>query len=221
MDLSTARNILNLSVNYTQAELKSNYHRLAKKYHPDKNKNCSSEQFIKIQEAYEYLCKEPEKKLPEDIIGDILKTFNFFKKTSQDIFITPLEYFTGTTKKEIVIPKTPDLTIKYYGYRIFVTDDRYKVFNRKMTCLFDITLKESLVGFSKTFKDPFGKIHKIEMNKLVKQNDGFSIIIENEFELILRFNIVYPEKLSKSDKKILSNLNLGELDASSYQTKQV
>jgi hypothetical protein len=258
MNLLEAKKILELPSEYTPADLKSNYRRLAKLYHPDKNPD-GAEQFIKIQDAYEYLNKEPEQKLPEDIIGDILKSFNFnlfrkketFTTFTKEVKITPLEYFTGVTKEikilndcncqQVLCPvcyhknlnckecfgvgyvktcscpiykiltlkigKLPNLGIKINNFKIVVCDERYKIINGKMTYTFDITLKESLVGFCKTFKDPFEKNHTIEIKtKIIKQNDGYSIQLENGETLVLLFNIIYPTKISKSVKKVLISL---------------
>ena len=51
-----ARKILELSQTYTPIELKNNYRRLIKQFHPDKNPYGTCK-FIKVREAYEYLNK--------------------------------------------------------------------------------------------------------------------------------------------------------------------
>lgn len=256
MNLFEAKQILELSDNYELPELKSNYRRLVKKYHPDKNPDGNS-MFLKVQEAYEYLIKEPELpfKNPDDIIGDILKSFNFnlFRRSNlliRDLKITPLEYYTGVSKEikilndcncpqkmcrscygtsceecigngfikncncpkhrtiNIKIPKLPDLTVKINNFKLVLSDERYRLIKGKMTYLFDISLKESLIGFTKTFEDPFYKVHEVIIkNTIIKQNDGYSIILQNGETLVLMFNVIYPEKLSKSIKKTLSELN--------------
>ncbi|KAH0577260.1 Chaperone protein DnaJ [Spironucleus salmonicida] len=47
--------ILNVSKNFTQAELKKQYFKLSKQFHPDYNKNSSTEIFSQIGEAYQVL----------------------------------------------------------------------------------------------------------------------------------------------------------------------
>jgi DnaJ-class molecular chaperone len=68
---------------------------------------------------------------------------------------------------------------------------------------FDISLKESLTGFNKIFKDPFGVEHNVRVNTLVKSNDGYRI---ND-TYILVFNVIYPKRLNKSVIKTLSELS--------------
>ena len=58
MNIFEARKILDLSDNWTDEELKKSYRTMAMKYHPDKCKTPeSSDKFIKIQQAYEFLNK--------------------------------------------------------------------------------------------------------------------------------------------------------------------
>jgi len=110
MNVFRACEILELPKNYTPEDLKKNYRRFAMKYHPDKCKNDSS-QFLKVQEAYEFL-SNPQSEEPEiDIdnlfgnLGDLLKSFIFktnvtpISKLTKNILISPKEYFTGTTKE--------------------------------------------------------------------------------------------------------------------------
>ena len=66
--------------------------------------------------------------------------------------------------------------------------------NNKLYYKFTISLKESLTGFVKTFKDPFGFEHQVTSNDIVKQNDGYSI----PNGIILLFQVIYPKKLTKS-----------------------
>lgn len=66
MDLLIALDLLDISSedieisNITYEYLKKQYHKMALKWHPDKNGNSSlsKEKFQKINEAYEYICKE-------------------------------------------------------------------------------------------------------------------------------------------------------------------
>ena len=62
-----------------------------------------------------------------------------------------------------------------------------------MYCHFNISLKESLTGFNKIFKDPFGDSHNINVKGIVKSNDGYAL---HKLSLVLVFNVIYPEKLN-------------------------
>ena len=77
-----------LNINITEIELtnvdqeyiKKKYHKLALKWHPDKNKNVyAKDKFLKINEAYDYLLNElhiiNSNNLTKDQDKDILKTF--------------------------------------------------------------------------------------------------------------------------------------------------
>ena len=44
---------------------------------------------------------------------------------------------------------------------------------------FNISLKESLTGFNKIFKDPFGESHNIVVTGIIKSNDGYQLKIKN------------------------------------------
>jgi hypothetical protein len=73
--------------------------------------------------------------------------------------------------------------------------DKPYFFNKsKMYCTFDISLKESLTGFCKIFKDPFGESHTVTVKGIVKTNDGYAI--HGKCSLVLVFNVIYPTKLS-------------------------
>jgi DnaJ-class molecular chaperone len=55
--------ILELNNNANEIEIKKAYHRLVKKYHPDKNNTIdTTEKFLKIQSAYEILINETTRK---------------------------------------------------------------------------------------------------------------------------------------------------------------
>ena len=80
MNIFEARNILELQENFTPEDLKKNYRKLAKEYHPDK---CTDPDktgmFLKVKEAYDYLNSPQPKMDTADIFAsDILNNlFNF------------------------------------------------------------------------------------------------------------------------------------------------
>ena len=79
-------------------------------------------------------------------------------------------------------------------------------FKEKMFFRFNIYLKESLTGFNKIFKDPFGESHNIVVTGIIKSNDGYQLKIKNSF-LILVFNVIYPEKINEAVIEQLKSLN--------------
>lgn len=274
-----ARTILELPENWTELDLKKNYRRLAKLYHPDKCKSPESNQFIKIQEAYERLSNpelsnSPDQQPFDDLLNNLFNSFKHmpfkvdifgfkdipFKNVKvnvppvvKEIEITPKEYFTGTTHEfetrgscnceeylctvccgcgfknihkmetcmecvgngtykkcdckqvfKIFIEPFPNL--EFGTFKLKISDQNYKVIDNKLFYIFDITLKESLVGFTKTFKDPFEEIHDICVkNTIIKQNDGYLINFKN-YKLTLLFNVIYPKKIKNTTKKILQDL---------------
>jgi len=266
MNLYSARKLLDLPEKYTPEILKKNYRKLAKEYHPDKNPT-GSDQFVKINEAYEYLLNYKEESLPNNILNDLFKSF--FRPTQSsnkkvtEILISPLEYFTGTIKevnvncncncelniclncggggytlngvnldvcmeclgnggikncncrnfKTINVNIEPFVNLNNFIefseilFKIKINDPNYTFINNKLYYLFDITLKDSLIGFSKNIKNPFGTEHSvINKNNIVKQNDGFSIKFQN-FDLILLFNIKFPQKITKKSINLLKEID--------------
>jgi len=269
MNLLKAREILELGVDFDETTLKKNYRSLAKKYHPDKNKEHDANQkFGEIDEAYKYLLKyQPEAKV-DTLLSDMFKTFMSFNvpskpKTKKNIItLTPREYFEGTVKIVNTFTKCScesNLCIKCAGCGFSINNaQQFKPFDVCMNCVgegyiqncnlcnhgiiikpvnvvitpkckneffhnvvglikikvnsyffkddqiyyrFNISLKESLIGFHKKFKDPFDVEHDIVVNKIIKTNDGYHL---KKINLILVFNVIYPDTL---DKSIIEKLN--------------
>jgi DnaJ-class molecular chaperone len=109
-----------------------------------------------------------------------------------------------TTKKiiDITIPKTSLKPIiadnLIINLELNKSDKHYFVKNDKLYYRFKISLKESLTGFKKKFKDPFGIEYPVISESIIKPNDGY-FIKEN---LYLLFEIVYPKKLLTQLKMI-------------------
>jgi curved DNA-binding protein len=85
--------VLGVSRSATQDEIQKAYRKLARKYHPDINKNRDAEeQFKRIGEAYEVL-KDPDKRKRYDMLGE-----NW--KTGQDFTPPPeWEFFRGSRSR--------------------------------------------------------------------------------------------------------------------------
>jgi hypothetical protein len=88
-----------------------------------------------------------------------------------------------------------DKTIKFENFEISLKlDEPYFYKNEKLYCYFDISLKESLTGFTKSFNDAFGYKHNIKTDCIIKCGDGYSLKY-----LILIFRVIYPECISKEN----------------------
>jgi len=107
---------------------------------------------------------------------------------------------TITKKIQINIPKNnlKSIILENVIIHLKLNDLKYIPKDNKLYYKYNISLKESLIGFIKTYKDPFGYSHIITSNDIVKQNDGY-FISEN---LFLLFNIIYPKHLLKQLKNI-------------------
>jgi len=76
--LHTARTILQLQPNSDGSEIKKQYHKLALKFHPDKNKHPDANQkFQEVNEAYQFLIKNESSDQPslreyDEILLDLI-----------------------------------------------------------------------------------------------------------------------------------------------------
>ena len=278
MNLESAKELLELSGNFTLEQVKQNYHRLSLKHHPDKGGDTNN--FIKITQAYNFIVDENliEEKGSSNSKGtsinlnDIFRTLinptvGMFKSNVQSFFgfkkeitinLTAKEFLEGSTKEIETIFKTPcgceqqfchkcrgfsfqtcnhcmgagiiqecnncvngfithtrkvTITIPKYSLKPIVLDNtvvdlklnekNYFVKDNKLYYKFNISLKESLTGFVKTFKDPFGFEHQVLNKIIIKQNDGYSI----PNGIILLFQVIYPKKLTKTVIKQLKQID--------------
>jgi hypothetical protein len=113
----------------------------------------------------------------------------------------------GITRKDINLLIAPCITEMEIFHNLtgiikITLEEPYFVKENKLFCKFDIFLKESLTGFNKIFKDPFGFDHTICVRNIVKTNDGYQLTGIN---LVLVFNVVYPKTL---DPCVIEQLNL-------------
>jgi hypothetical protein len=83
----------------------------------------------------------------------------------------------------------------------------YFLKNNQLCYPINITLKESLTGFHKIFKDPFGKTHEIVTQSIVKTNDGYRVVSSDDFNVILVFNVIYPNQINQDVVEQLKKLS--------------
>ena len=93
INIINACDILELQIPFDTCSLKKQYHKMALKYHPDKNKMDSGEQFKKINESYIFLSNKKNVKLnknEEISTYDIILTnfINFFYDKEMSKIIT-------------------------------------------------------------------------------------------------------------------------------------
>ena len=131
-----------------------------------------------------------------------------FETPANDISVCAVCKGDGNEAQEVTVPKRMNLNIPLNNkWVVKINNKRYSFINNKVYYDFDISLKESLVGFSKEFKDPFDQVHTVKIKQYVKQNDGF-LISSIENEIVLLFNIVYPkDNFSKDILKVLKSID--------------
>ena len=107
-------------------------------------------------------------------------------------------FITNKSMLKVIIPKNTLKSIILETVIIHLKLSEGIVKDNKLYHVFNISLKESLTGFVKTFKDPFGFEHTISTSVIIKQNDGYFVCND----IYLLFNIIYPKKLLKQLKNI-------------------
>ena len=83
----------------------------------------------------------------------------------------------------------------------------YFIKNNQLYYTYSISLKDSLTGFHKIFKDPFGVSHDIITKNVIKPNDGYRIIINENIFLVVVFNVIYPKRININITEQLTKLN--------------
>lgn len=130
MERMHACKILNIDMDYTPEELKQAFRENALRYHPDKTKSGSHEEFIKIREAYVFLSNDET----TYSYNELLKEFLLYLKLDNCIFVQLFENLTHLTDTySIEIFKKLD---SHNAYAIYVLLSKYNgIFKIKPTVL--------------------------------------------------------------------------------------
>lgn len=116
----------------------------------------------------------------------------------------------GLQKFNVIIPKcnNADIFVGNNILNIILNEPGYFIKDNKLYSEFKITLKESLIGLNRIFKDPLGNEHNITTSKILHENDGFIILLNtaDQTSIILIFKIIYPKSFSKEVKDKLASI---------------
>lgn len=120
MAFNTLKNyyeILGVSIDSTNAEIKSAYRKLARKYHPDINKDSNAIEIFKdVTEAYETL-SNPQKREQYNIIKGLFKTeAKTFPQQANDEYKTKGSENSSNTSAKEEAPKSTTVHAKRYKY---------------------------------------------------------------------------------------------------------
>lgn len=141
--------ILGLNKDCSKQQIKKKYRELSLRYHPDKNKNISSKQFIKINEAYHHLYDDDKRKL-----HDIHLFLN-------DINLTESDY---------------EILLSYY--KRFIESNEYKLMKMLYDSI-PSTTKENIWNKFKYRNTKIIKSHKsIDITGLIN-NDHINLVLSN------------------------------------------
>lgn len=179
-------NILEIEPTSTETEIKKAYHRLAKVYHPDKNKEPNAnEKFQKIQSAYEILSNDKTRQEYQKM--------NYKDKLS---FVEILE--------KIINDRFNMAELKKYGINLEKTDLEY--IQKNIINFFNkLNVNELLELFKK------GIVPRKEFNNIINCSES-DVEIYDEIMAEYFFSLPFSfQKINKNDVKIDLNIKIVDI----------
>lgn len=187
---------LEININSSDDEIKKAWKKLALKYHPDKNKNSSSNKFIKIKYAYDILSNKYLKEQYDNQLKFTLKTNNYYNifDVNYENFLSNFINSTETEKifKLMIIKKE---TINNF-FSLSNICNNFDDFIKKIidiVIIIDYDLKDIWLCNSKYVK--YDRYTKNIFEENIYPID-FEQIYENEGEEITINNILYKGNLT-------------------------
>ena len=212
--------ILECDENATQKEIKKSYYKLAKIYHPDKNKG-HEEKFKKISEAYNTLIDENKKKEYDlklkfgnnlnnnyssefytysyDInFMDILRMANSVKKMYQEIYVQKVLIDISVSLKEVLHGVEKTINIPYTDLENKKRSEIHKISIPKGIKNEEILILENKGNFKKN-----GKRTNVECKINYLKHQTFNV---KNYDLHCNMEISFKDSI------LLPNINLKNLD---------
>jgi len=204
MNQTEAMQILNIKKNeLNKINLKIKYRKALLKYHPDKNKYSTNEQFIKVKEAYNYLLNE-EENISHIKDKYIYSIYYFIKKYIQNNNILYYEF-------NLTIKNLLNKDIYYFNdYKLHIPlwhNELY--FPNKNIYIKMVRILEDYIEI-----DDLNNIHIYLEIKYKKFGDIIYLLNES-------ISFLYDEELYNNKIKILQNIGIPKIKNNIYDHSEL
>lgn len=193
--------VLGVEKNTEKDEIKKNYHKLSKKYHPDKNKR-GEEEFKKINEAYHHLSDDHLRKKYDFETSFFFKNIDFFKNVdlnNEELDIIYSYYEKITESKEFILMK-----LIYNSFPPKVKDHIKMKINEKLK-------KENNISYGLIKKEKSIDINELNENLIINLNISYSDYINKKLKIFHVYskcgNYYFYLREFNNKKFLIYNLN--------------